>query len=216
MGKLIDLTGRVFGRLTVTAMLPKRSNHGQVKWAVTCSCGEIRQVCGRDLRSGHTKSCGCYGLETRTKALTKHGWATAANRRPEYRSWKHAKERCHNPRTKAWARYGGRGIAMCEEWRNSFEAFIAHVGPKPSPKHSIDRINNDGNYEPGNVRWATPKEQVANQRRYKARPWLRKRPAHADGTWVKHGEVPRLPQWAIEAGVQVGPYLPRKQAVRQT
>jgi len=84
---------------------------------------------------------------------------------PEYRIWSHAKSRCHNPNDAAYQNYGGRGVVMCQEWRESFEAFLAHVGPRPSSAHSIDRYpNNDGNYEPGNVRWATKKEQERNKR----------------------------------------------------
>jgi hypothetical protein len=93
-----------------------------------------------------------------------HGHASHANRSPEYVCWMGIVQRCANPRNKAYARYGGRGIAVCERWRNSFAAFLADMGTRPSPTHSIDRKDNDGNYEPGNCRWATPREQRLNQR----------------------------------------------------
>lgn len=90
-----------------------------------------------------------------------HGMAKT----PEWRAWCAARQRCHNPNCSSYANYGGRGIQMCDAWRESFELFYAHIGPKPSPMHSLDRIDNDGHYEPGNVRWATKTEQARNQRR---------------------------------------------------
>lgn len=85
-------------------------------------------------------------------------------RHPEYTAWCSAKQRCTNPRNPAWRDYGGRGIRMTPEWVDSFAAFIAHIGPKPSPEYTLDRIDNDGHYEPGNVRWTTRKEQTRNRR----------------------------------------------------
>lgn len=82
--------------------------------------------------------------------------------RSESTAWRDAKRRCTNPNCKKWERYGGRGITMCDEWMNSFEQFFAYIGPKPTSQHSLDRIDNDGNYEPGNVRWATKQEQARN------------------------------------------------------
>jgi hypothetical protein len=101
------------------------------------------------------------------EALTfKHGERGAdlrAKSQPEYKAWDSMKQRCTNPNDKAWRWYGGRGITVCEEWANDFQAFLAHIGRRPSDKHSIDRIDGDKGYEPGNVRWATWEEQARNR-----------------------------------------------------
>ncbi len=81
---------------------------------------------------------------------------------PEYLAWKGMKKRCFNPKQPKYPRYGGRGITVCQEWLHNFKAFLSHIGPRPGPEYSLDRIKNDGNYEPGNVRWATAKQQQAN------------------------------------------------------
>lgn len=104
----------------------------------------------------------------RSKSLRRHGHA-ARNplaRSPEYRAWDAMKSRCYNPKARGYAGYGGRGIAVCDRWRYSFENFLADMGERPSPEHSLDRIDNDGNYEPGNVRWATRSEQQRNRTRF--------------------------------------------------
>ena len=100
-----------------------------------------------------------------TAALAGEGTYSPPSKRPEYRSWGSMIQRCTNPRNSAYGWYGGRGIKVCDAWRESFLAFLGDVGPRPSPKHSIDRIDNDGNYEPGNVRWATKIEQAQNTHR---------------------------------------------------
>ena len=111
----------------------------------------------QSVRNGWSKSCGCYQHEVQTK----HGmWKST-----EYRVWAGMKQRCHNPACKHFLRYGGRGISVCQRWRDSFQDFLADVGRRPSMRHSLDRWpNNDGNYEPGNTRWATREEQRANTR----------------------------------------------------
>jgi hypothetical protein len=110
------------------------------------------------MRSGNTKSCGCLAADVRTK--------NGQTSMPEYRHWRSMIKRCSAPPSwKDYHSYGGRGIRVCQEWLDSFEAFAAHIGPRPSPRHSVDRIDNDRGYEPGNVRWATHSQQLRNTRR---------------------------------------------------
>lgn len=125
-----------------------------------CACGTVRNVPVNILKRGASSHCGCIMPQITAAAKTTHGLAYA----PEHRTWAKMKERCLNPKNKDWALYGGRGIRVCDEWINDFPAFYAHIGPKPTPAHSIDRIDVNGNYEPGNVRWADAVTQRRNQR----------------------------------------------------
>jgi hypothetical protein len=173
-GSSTDLTGRRFGRLTVTARAVN-SNTGKHRWFCECDCGKEVVVFGGALRSGNTQSCGCFRREkssrnsTSAAAREKIGTANSTHRASataEYRAWGNMKSRCYNPRVGCYPYYGGRGIRVCEQWLDNFENFLADVGPRPSPLHSIDRFpNGDGNYEPENVRWATKAEQTNNVRR---------------------------------------------------
>ncbi len=117
---------------------------------------------GRGLCQMHLRRVKRYGTTDSPREF--HGAARDGRRTPEYKAWGSMKDRCENPRCPAWKWYGARGIRIDEGWRKSFGAFIADVGPRPSSKHSLDRINNDGHYEPGNVRWATWTEQLRNRR----------------------------------------------------
>jgi hypothetical protein len=158
---ITDLTGQRFSRLVVLGFGEARS-YGTKIWICKCDCGNLANVSGQGLISGKTRSCGCLKTENAKTLFTTHGQSQT----PEYRSWASAKNRVTNPNNAGWEDYGGRGITMCQEWLNDFQAFYDYIGPKPEPKikYSIDRINNDGNYEPGNVRWATRYEQVTNVR----------------------------------------------------
>lgn len=158
-----DLQGRVFGRLTVTGRASNGAG-GKTRWACVCSCGGASVVAGRDLSTGHTRSCGCLRDELTAVRATVHGHARRGQKHPLYDTWKTLVQRCTNPNDKHWPYYGGRGISVCPEWRDSFPAFLADLGERPAPGLSIDRIDNDGDYEPGNVRWATRSEQMANTR----------------------------------------------------
>jgi hypothetical protein len=132
-------------------------------WLARCDCGTEVVVLGSNLRAGTTRSCGCLQAEIMaSRAL--HGHARADKRTTEYRTWLSMMTRCHNPNSDGYAKYGAAGVTVCERWRVSFEAFLADMGRKPSPRHSIDRIDNARGYEPDNCRWATPSMQTENRR----------------------------------------------------
>jgi len=167
----IDLTGQRFGRLIVRCE-DGRSAAGQVRWLCDCDCGNQVTVNSQGLRrtEGPTRSCGCFKRETifpkgrkiGNEANTRHGHATRRNGVTRaYSIWRGMIRRCEYYR--AFKNYGGRGITVCDRWRQDFAAFLSDMG-EPPVGYTLDRINNDGNYEPGNCRWATRKEQCSNQR----------------------------------------------------
>lgn len=181
--------GQKFNRLTVVGHGPRVPNgtggrSSVATWECVCDCGSPINVRKGQLISGATKSCGCANLDAlRARGTHRDTQST------EYCTWEQMLNRCLNPRTPAYSRYGGRGITVSDEWRSSYETFLADVGRKPTPQHSIERIDNDGNYELGNVKWATKTEQANNRR---------------NNRFVEfRGERKTIAQWAVSVQMPV-------------
>ncbi len=154
----LNLKDKTFGRLKVLDFAYIKS--GKTFWKVKCECGVIKEMAGSKLTYGTSVSCGCFNRESVLKASTTHG----GRKFPEYRVWASIKNRCLNPKCKAYPYYGGRGVTMDSNWINSFENFIKDKGRRLSPNHTLDRIDTNGNYTPENTRWITMKEQTRNKR----------------------------------------------------
>lgn len=166
MTRLIDLTGKRFGRLTVVAR-NGTSSRRQPKWLCRCECGTETTVFGGALRGGHTQSCGCLQRERASQANSTHGETRRGKVSVELTCWRNLISRCTKRGSDDFENYGGRGIKVCDRWLSSFDNFLSDMGRKPKGRGiSIDRIDNNGDYEPGNCRWATASTQQRNTRTY--------------------------------------------------
>lgn len=181
MASIIDMRGKRCGRLVVVKLDAKRK--GEYHWLCKCDCGETCLVRGQLLRSGATKSCGCYNREVQTKRQLKHG----RSKTREYSIWSGMKARCFNRNHIGYKHYGGRGITVCDAWRDSFEEFYKDMGPRPSKKHHIHRIDNNGDYSPENCEWTTVRQ---NQRQ-----------RGNNALFTHEGKTLCVAEWAEEKGV---------------
>jgi hypothetical protein len=156
--KLIDHTGQTFSRWTVLGHAPARAGRDRAFWICRCECGTEREIDGERLRSGASRSCGCYRAKLAADLNARRAnW--------HYQAWADIKQRCYSPYAPAYDVYGALGITVCDRWRDSFANFLEDVGERPGwATGGLDRIDPAGNYEPGNVQWATRKTQRANRR----------------------------------------------------
>lgn len=159
--------GDRFEMLTVVA--PSQPTNNRIKqWECKCDCGTIKVVQEGNLKHGQVKSCGCLrkqrSAEVARNNFTSHGEGSGGKTTTEYRTWVSMIQRCYQPTHDSYKHYGGRGITVCDEFRNSYPRFLEEIGRRPSIKHSLDRIDNSRGYEVGNIRWATREEQQNNRR----------------------------------------------------
>lgn len=189
-GKKTDWSGVVQKNLTVLRDIGK-DKHGSRLWECVCGCGNRAYKTSGELSQGVGSCSRTCGVTSSNQKRARHGmWKTKV-----YKTWAGIKNRCHNPNHPHWKRYGGRGITVCGEWMESFESFYLHVGEPPTDDHTIDRIDNNKGYEPGNVRWATMKEQAGNRE---------------SNTWVEYqGKRMTWRQWADYLGIRYNTLMTR-------
>lgn len=186
--RLIDESGNRYGLLEVVKRADITASRREAFWECLCNCGESIDVSGAHLRAGTTASCGCLRRLTTAKSFTTHGRSGSSI----YSTFSHMNRRCLDKAHKKYAYYGGRGITICDRWHrdtpNSFENFLLDMGEKPSRKHSIDRIDNNGPYTPENCRWSTALEQANNQR--------------SNRRFTYGSRTQNMSQWARELGIR--------------
>lgn len=188
--KTIDISGQRFGNLIVLGLVGREAR--RTVWLCQCDCGRQSEVRKTHLTANHTTSCGCNQKRQQTKGFNRsHGLRS----RPEYGLWADMKQRCTNPTRSDYERYGLRGISVCQSWLEDFAAFFKDMGPRPSPKHTIERIDNAKAYEPSNCRWATVTEQNNNKR--------------SNRIVEAFGKQQTCAQWAREIGMDYGQLLKR-------
>jgi hypothetical protein len=186
--------GSVFVHLTAVRLVGA-DKWGDSIWLCRCSCGKETETKANKLKRGETKSCGCKKGQWCAEANTTHGASARGKMTVEYHTWQGMIDRCENPNYSQYADWGGRGIKVCAEWRHNFPAFLAHIGPRPGPNYTIDRTNNDLDYQPGNVQWKTRTDQNRNKR---------------SNRWVTHnGERMLASEWAERTGICEGTIVQR-------
>jgi len=168
MPKALELKDQKFNRLTVLEKISKRTNAGKIRWLCKCDCGNIVKTRGSHLKSGNTKSCGCLNKDLARLKVFKHGHAAIGKKTKTYIAWKNMRIRCNNPKDKAYKWYGARDITVCKGW-NDFRNFLEDMGEAPKGL-TIERTDNDGNYEPNNCKWDTYTQQARNRRNNKLNP----------------------------------------------
>jgi hypothetical protein len=186
MDKSKNITGQKFGRWVV---IKRNGNNagGTALWLCKCECGNKATVRGTELRYGRSRSCGCLNSDVVSAMVTKRNTTHGLSHTPIHGIWARMIQRCHNKNSPDYEKYGGRGIAVCKRWRNSFESFYADMGARPDDDAQIDRINNNGPYSPSNCRWATRSENCSNTRR--------------NHFITYSGKTQTMSQWAREIGI---------------
>jgi len=190
MGKFIDLTGQRFGRLVVLqreGTLVSTGGSARITWRCRCDCGSDTVSSGQTLKAGKAKSCGCLQPEAARKAKTTHGHRSYGKLPAEYVAWHNMLDRCFNPNSRSYPDYGGRGITVCERWRESYPNFLADMGERPPGKYSLERQDVNGDYRPNNCIWLPHADQARNRR--------------SNRYLTFEGETLSLADWARKTGI---------------